>query len=212
MTAPLSTTEMNRALAQYAFLETAQRLEPRLLPDLAAAGPAGLAQWASAYAINVPWVLEQGRAALELWESVPAEEGKSWGFCMVGVWMPRMQPFSFSAPAPDLTTVDRAKAKETIRAAFDEELEAFLDDCDAWYADAGWREPTRRPAAEAHLEWFVRYQVLGESLSAIARSVPPIAAKRTPRETVGKAVRDMAGLIELPLRVSKGGRPRKPAT
>jgi len=170
-----------------------------------------LERWAADYRINTSWVLLNAVETIQMWMMIPRFKSY-WCPLRCGISVPEPEPFIFTHDAPDLTRGTLAQAEKTIRDAFGQALARYLEDCLRQCEERGWQAAKQRRSPEEHLEWLVRYQVLEESLSAIAQSVPPIAAEKTPRETVGKAVRDMAGLIELPLRVSKGGRPRKPAT
>jgi hypothetical protein len=67
--------------------------------------------------------------------------------------------------------------------------------------------PARQsPELYQHVEWLLRFQVQKESYAVIAKS----SGLRGPDQakTVGKAVRELAGLIDLSLRPVSRGRPR----
>lgn len=71
---------------------------------------------------------------------------------------------------------------------------------------AGDPVPVRALPPEHHFEWAVRYQVLGEEFTGIAK------ADGVKRQAVSQAVHNVAALIGLtPRNSDKGGRPRKRA-
>lgn len=66
------------------------------------------------------------------------------------------------------------------------------------------QKPSKQPntSITQHCEWLARYQVAGESFSAIADDVG------MSRQSVTQAIKKVAELIELPLKPSKAGRPK----
>ena len=117
--------------------------------------------------------------------------------------------FAFEHEGWDPMWTTRKDATAAIEAAFREELRVHLDVMEAAASAAGFERQKKYGNLRQHLEWLVRYQCNGESYSGIARTVAPIAAKETPRMTVSKPVRELAEVLELPLRQYTGGRPRK---
>lgn len=228
----LVTPDIERKMARFAFLETVHSLCPKVLADLEAAAGGRkvhlkglpdeqevehqlgadqlktLREWAKGYRLNAPWVILYAAFTLDMWGSVPGAAGRYWFAPPDGLSVPSPPPFNFQMPAPDLTWVPRSQAEKSIRESFDSALAEYLESCERLCEEQGWARLKNRRVAEEHLTWLVRYQVLGESFSKIARTL----TARTPRQTIAQPVHEMAELIELPLRKSTGGRPRKPAT
>lgn len=97
----------------------------------------------------------------------------------------------------------RADAIRRMRAAFEDQMHAYIDRLDSLMLTTGW-EPTPAKLGSAHFEWLARYQVLGQSYSRLALDVC------RERPTVTEAVKDLAAYIDLPLRSeTRPGRPRK---
>ncbi len=235
MTPPFTTDDAERTSARSAFLNTVRKLQPKVLADLEGLADlfpltwrqtrkletvereyggelwAELSCWADSYNLNAPWVLLAAAETIAAWTEFPSVRGH-WAPRVGSLPTRRGELFYFMDEAPDLSRLTRSEAERTITETFRVYLESYLDRLAVDYKEQGWEVGKQRRAADKHLEWLVRFQVLCESMSRIAQAVPPIASRTTPRETVGKAVREVAELIDLPLRVSRGGRPRKPAT
>jgi hypothetical protein len=68
--------------------------------------------------------------------------------------------------------------------------------------------PTRgTPQIDDHVEWLVEYQIRKTSVKSIAERAAPNGVPQP--QTVWKAIRELATLIELPLRTARRGRPPK---
>jgi len=121
--------------------------------------------------------------------------------------LPDGLPRVFAPPtiewSPDLSRERfRRHAHAVLRAA----LVAFLDDAEAAIRDAGILHAT--DTRDEHARWLVRYQVLGESFTDIARSLPGHRDPRRARQTVHNGVDAVAERLRLELRApARGGNP-----
>jgi hypothetical protein len=166
------------------------------------------------------WHLTHSRAlstaldTLAAWDRWPELGRQTWQFPGRGEWLGFVDPeeleFSFRCDGWDPTLSTRQEASGAIHAAFEEKLQEYLDVTETRVVAAGGFERAKEyRSLDQHMDWLVRYQCLGESLTGIARSLP---GGRAPRETVGKPVRELARQLQIELRGSEGGRPQKPAT
>jgi hypothetical protein len=115
----------------------------------------------------------------------------------------REQRFAFEHEGWELIKIARVEAEQRLRAAFEEELSAYLDRMEHLATTRG-LVPVPQKRGVEHFEWLVRYQVQGHSYQAIARE-----ACRD-RKTVADAVRETAALLQLSLRPpGHPGRPSK---
>ena len=122
---------------------------------------------------------------------------------------PYLDPLADDFPRSELTAAIAANPLEEDRATFlrraDEHWQARV----ALLESLGYERTNTKPTLD-HVRWLIRYQVKGESFGAIARDGSDESADRT--KTVTDAIKNLAHLIELPLRrPSRGGRPRKPS-
>ena len=146
-----------------------------------------------------------------------------------GAWLrthDRPQPFTFEFDGLEGFAAPWNEWEMDARKTFEQALNKYYARCHDRWRGEGYRlvRVTSSPTP-VHLLWLVRYQVRGESFSAIARELEqewakrpqPWAKRRAPseeppdfRKTVAEAVKRAARLIRLRLRQpSKGGRRKK---
>jgi hypothetical protein len=115
---------------------------------------------------------------------------------------------AISVPSPRASTRAAAWAL-AVDKVLEEMAEAWARDADAAYAQ-GYERVVKRPSLGEHVSWLVRYQLLGETFTDIARRERPADAENSGRKSVTEAVRRAASLVGLTLRApDRGGRPRK---
>jgi hypothetical protein len=116
-----------------------------------------------------------------------------------------MPEFSFSAPAWNPLVQSRAEAEQRLNEAFERERDRYFAERETALSTSArfTPEPAPRELSE-HLNWLVRYQVLGESQGTISRR-----HNRSPR-AVATGIRAAAKYVGVTIRSpSKGGRPRR---
>lgn len=163
-----------------------------------------LDDWARRWSLRAPWVFEVAARTLLQW-SVPGLDDPDTGWrTMPGLafYDPGpTEPFEVAPWSPIYETA--AAFRERIEAAARLHIQAVKARFDA----AGWRA-TPTPAVITHAGWLAKYQVAGESFTAIAKASPD-HSNAGARTQVSRAVHAYAKTIGLPLRVkSRGGRPR----
>ena len=171
--------------------------------------------WCADYAL---WTLghwrrqEKLRRERDLPPLPPREFGRSYGWdwvfpeCYTHRRVPinyDEQRFDFSAEGWTVIKTTRAEAEQALRAEFDAALARYLDRMEQ-LAEARGLVPAPQRRSHEHFAWLAQYQLRGRSYREIAEE-----ACRD-RKTIADAVRDIAALIELPLRpTGRPGRPRK---
>lgn len=116
----------------------------------------------------------------------------------------RPAPLRFPGVTWNQRTEPRAAARGRILADLERRLDEQLDGIEAAALAAGDHPTPMKRTGDEHFRWLARYQVEGESYSAIARDTG------NRRQTVAGAIHETAALIGLPLRdPDPPGRPRR---
>lgn len=169
-----------------------------------------LERWQTQWNLVEPWVWEAAVASLSRWDSALRRHPDSaltepifWPGLWANGWL---DPLQFSANHQHFrfehswwlpTKLSRATYQEQIRAAFEDELRAYIDRVEALADAAGLRKvkrkrPRRGETPELHFEWLARFQVQEWTHKEIAeryRNVDP--------KTVAAACRNVSEMIGL---------------
>ena len=159
--------------------------------------------WQERYGLNAPWITEmalitiaehvQGRASRESgfpWCPMPGGLEVAYGDASPLLSWPGMIDLA-TMGLWDPQTESRTTAKARILAALEAELDRQMDDLELVRLS--------KPANHRHLQWLVRYQVLGQSMKAIA------AEEGKDRTTIRDGLRTAAELLEISLRTPGEG-------
>jgi hypothetical protein len=192
------------------FLIRASRLQPELLETLRTVpieDKDALSVWAERWHLTDKWCKLLAHDTLRGWVTNPGIKG--WNFESTGIFAAffpfRIEPLNFEPFYHDPIWRRRSDFKRSVLEKVNERLDAYCDQVEADALTAGLkRSPRRRD--ELHFDWLVRYQVLGESYASIAKR----SAYRFNggRQTIHKAVVELAKYIELTLRPSTSARTR----
>jgi hypothetical protein len=98
----------------------------------------------------------------------------------------------------------RADYERALHVAFKRSLRAYLDQREGEARKRGFRLSPQKHALDHHLDWLVRWQVLGRSWPDLMTETP----HRASRDTIREAIERLASEIGLTLRRGKAGRPR----
>jgi hypothetical protein len=160
-----------------------------------------LRNWAERW--HTPELASWGLRQIVEWRHRGQADPSRWAWATIEIVMrPKVEiaPFTFTYdPAKDDQSYPDRIA-EFARRTFEEELERYLaplrDEWRRWEALQPKRpRPRRKYFADEHMRWLVRYQVLNESMSSIARSAS------CHRQTVADALEDCASLVGIELRL-----------
>lgn len=156
-----------------------------------------LIRWVDHFGLSAEWTLKVALATLRSWSRHPEALEQL-------AWEHRRISWDAAVTGEEATFVFRHRywdpASETwsdfwqeICAAFNEYGAFYRKKVEAIAESKGFRRAPQKRAQE-HFEWLARYQMKRESLEDISSSVP------ITRQAVSRAINELAGLIELPLR------------
>ena len=191
--AHLATGEMSRSSARFMFLCVAADLCPAMLTDLVSApeeDAAALDAWAVRWHLCAPWCVEQARHTRREHVAGSIDVGKhGWAEAVdvPGGW-------TRAGVRPDDTIILATPDGEQVRRATEH---------DRVLAAAELDPPALTHKSPEIFEWLARYQCNEEGWSEIAAHVgafPP---------GVMQACQSLAAFINLPLRKTRRGRPRR---
>ena len=192
------------------FLARAAELQPKLLASLrkvSANDERALSTWAESWHLTDRWCKLLACDTLRWWAANP--DTKGWNFESRGIFAGffpfRIEPLNFGPFYHDPSRRRQRDFKREVLQKVNEAIEAYCYQIEADALAAGLqRSPRRRDVV--HFDWLVRYQVLGESYASIAKC----SAYRFNggRQTIHKAVVELAKYIELTLRSSTSARMR----
>ena len=117
---------------------------------------------------------------------------------------PYLDPLAEDFPRSELTAAIAANPLEEDRATFMQRAEVHWGARVELLKGQGFQRVNSKPSLD-HIHWLIRYQVEGESFAEIARDGTDKSADRP--KTVTRAIKNLARLIELPLRPGRSGRP-----
>jgi len=186
------------------FLERAAIVEPELLTTLrrvAADDADALSAWAKRWHLTDRWCWVLARDTACWYATHPGAQG--WEFqgqgIFVGSFPFAIKPLRLGPFYHDPTWRSRRDFKAYVLAEAARATDNYCDRIEAAAVAAGLKRAPRRREVE-HFDWLARYQVKGESFASIAR----IASYKLGggRQTVGKAVTELAEYLELTLRPS----------
>lgn len=192
------------------FLIRAARLEPEIQESLRKIpnDEAHLRAWAGFWHLNDRWCWRLARDALLSWRT--DREVKGWPFeqtITTAAFYPfRIEPLTFEPFYYDPTWRRRGQFKRDTLQRVAESIEAYCDRVEAEAEAAGLKRAPRR-IEPVHFDWLVRYQILSESCGAIAGRTT--YRFKGGRQTVHKAVSELAKYLNLTLRASTSKRARR---
>ena len=172
--------------ARWVFLEEVARLYPDVLADLRTRTADDLADWAQAWNLNDPWILEFAEATRRTWTEYPS---------VGNYWSDSDQPGEIAAiqrrPTPPVYYPELQS-----RGQYLEAHQAYLDECERLASRAGTRPPRKDPT---HFEWLIHYQVGHESYAALSMKDSSITSPRTMSGRC-KSLASFIGLTRRPAR------------
>jgi hypothetical protein len=140
---------------------------------------------------SAPWLAESLQAALR----PPSPQAFRFEFAMFNPFFETAAPFKVAA-----------------RKAFNRELDAHIKACRTALStqDQEFTPVPVKRVPDIHFRWYIRFQVLGQSLGEITKKDPDKAS----RGDVSKAIRDVTQLAGVPLREPKrpGRRKKDPSS
>ncbi len=186
------------------FLERAAIVEPQLLTTLRSVTPGdadGLSAWAKRWHLTDRWCVLLAGDTVRLYATHPDAPG--WEFqgqgIVAGSFPFEIKPLQLGPFYHDPTWRSRgdfsAYVLEQVRHAVDD----YCDRVEEAALAAGLKRVLRKRGVE-HFNWLARYQVKGESFAHIAKTAPYKFGGG--RQTVHKAITELAQYLELTLRPS----------
>jgi len=193
------------------FLQRAAIVEPELLATLRgviAHDADGLSAWAKRWHLTDGWCPLLADDTLRWYATRPEAQG--WEFegqgIFVGSFPFAITPLILEPFYHDHTWRSRAEFKACVQAKMERATEDYCDRIDANALAAGLKRAPRKRQAE-HFDWLARYQVKGETFASIAETSSQKFVGG--RQTVRKAVTELAKYLELTLRSSTKRSPRR---
>jgi hypothetical protein len=186
------------------FLERAAILEPRLLETLrkvSAQDDGSLFVWAKRWHLTDRWCLALARDTARWYAEDP--DARGWEFTGLGIFAGHfpfpIEPLQFEPFYHDPTWRTRGEFKEYVLAAVTRAIDSYCDQIEAAAIAAGLKRVRHKREAE-HFDWLVRHQIKEEGFASIAKSAS--YKFKGGRQTVRKAIVELAKYLELTLRVS----------
>ena len=186
------------------FLARAAELQPELLVTLRKVSvhdERALSAWVERWHLTDRWCRLIAHDTLRWWIAHP--EVRGWEFESTGIFAGffpfKIEPLKLGPFYHDPTRRRRRDFKKDVLQRLKEALDAYCNRMEADAVAAGLkRSPRRRDVG--HFDWLVRYQIKGQSFASIARQ--PSYKFNGGRQTICKAVAELAKYIELTLRPS----------
>ena len=186
------------------FLERASILEPRLLTTLrsvTADDADELLTWATRWHLTDRWCLVLARDTAR-WYAAKSDAKEGWEFQGQGIFVGNfpfaIKPLRFKF-YHDPTWRTRRDFKAYVLREVTRATDDYCDRTETAALAAGLKRAPRKRRVE-HFDWLARYQVKGESFAFIARTAS--FKFEGGRQTVRKAITELAEYIELTLRPS----------
>ena len=187
------------------FLERAAMLEPKLLATLrrvTGANAHALSSWAKRWHLTDRWCLALARDTARWYAEQPDAQG--WEFegkaIFAGMFPFAIEPLQLGAAAYyDPTWQRRGIFKRHVLEQVARAVDDYCDRIEAAAREAGLKRVSRKRESE-HFDWLVRYQIKGEPYASIAQNAS--YKFKGGRQTVRKAIVDLAEYLELTLRSS----------
>lgn len=184
-----------------------------------------LQHWTTRHHLTAAWCGQRALETLDLWERVHSPcpprnlSDLAWKYADVPSFDPLPpllggQTLAFSLDWWDPRQLQREWVERTIIAEMTAQIRHRLDQVEEHARSLGMTPIAERRQLDVHLTWVVLRQQRGVSYRKIGDGAVEIdhddQGKRQ-WETVSRAVKEVADLIELPLRApARGGRPPKP--
>jgi hypothetical protein len=186
------------------FLIRAAELQPELLATLRKVSvddEKALSSWAESWHLADRWCQLLAHETLRWWAAHP--EARGWEFEGRGVFSGffpfKVEPLELGPFYHDPTWRRRRDFRKDVLTQVRHALDTYCDRMEAAALAAGLKRAPRHREA-GHFDWLVSYQIKGESFASIAtRSSYKFTGGR---QTVRKAVVELAKYIELTLRSS----------
>lgn len=179
---------------------------------------AELVTWLRRWHVEVPWFARFACDALDTWTMMePVDPCAFWRHRTCGgsaFYSPLPSvPHTLQLPRWDGLWQDWAEIEAAMRNAFDAYIPHYRALVEGLIQQSGMQPAEHRRNID-HLNWLIRYQVLGlsrreiaERLSDTAQNVNDLADDEITEDAVRKAIKDWANLLELPLRKHRARRP-----
>lgn len=186
------------------FLIRAAELQPELLATLrnvSVDDEKALSSWAESWHLADPWCQLLAHETLRWWAAHPEERG--WEFESRGIFSGffpfKVEPLQLGPFYHDPTWRRRRDFRKDVLKQVCQALDAYCAQVEAAALAAGLKRAPRHREV-GHFDWLVSHQIKGESFASIATHS---CYKFTGgRQTVRKAVVELAKYIELNLRSS----------
>ncbi len=186
------------------FLERAAIVEPELLTTLRsvmADDADRLSAWAKRWHLTDRWCVVLASDTARWYAKHPDAHG--WEFQGQGIFVGSLpfaiKPLRLGRFLHDPTWRTRRDFKASVLREVARAIDDYCDRIDSAALAAGLKRVPRKKGVE-HFDWLARYQVKGESFAAIAKTAS--YKFKGGRQTVRKAVAELAKYLELTLRPS----------
>jgi GNAT superfamily N-acetyltransferase len=186
------------------FLERAAMLEPDLLATLrrvTADDAHALSSWAKRWHLTDSWCLALARDTARWYAEQPDAPG--WEFegkaIFAGMFPLAIEPLQLGLVYYDPTWRGRGIFKKHVLERVARAVDDYCDGIEAAAREAGLKRVLRKRETE-HFDWLVRYQIKDEPYASIAQNAS--YKFKGGRQTVRKAIVDLAEQLELTLRSS----------
>ncbi len=171
-----------------------------------------LENWSARWSLTDLWCMETAILTMDQWGRIPPEETRRLDWTVPG-WggiLPlsdEEQEFSFYHPGWDPIGTSWQAFERDLDQAYAAAKAAYRTRVTKISVDRGYVRVRDHRQPLDHLDWLVKYQILGKSYTQIS-----VEAFKE-RQTIRDGVRRMAALIDLQLRPDNPpGRPRQPET
>lgn len=186
------------------FLVRAAELEPELFSTLRNVSPDdehALSAWGERWNLTDRWCFSLAKDTRRWWTNHPDTQG--WEFQRQGIaagYFPfRIEPLQLGPFYYDPTWRRRKTFKQDILKEINQAIDAYCDGVEVAALSAGLKRAPRH-RDRGHFDWLARYQIKGESFASIAKQ--PSYKFKGGRQTVRKAITELAKYLELTLRPS----------
>jgi hypothetical protein len=185
------------------FYSARDKSDPRVMPLALELGA-----WMSTHNLAADWILDSALRTLLAWRL-----GAEWleAHELIALWPAwrgalgkdeqRLQIEGGWEP----TIESRASARRRLLAHAKSEIDSFLENGIRLAQQRGFVRPAASRCPSEHLRWLVRYQVVGQTFTEIARDDGHIDPEDSGRKAVAFGAKQAAALVGLPLREPDGG-------
>ena len=197
---------LSRNRARNVFFDVLARLFPEVLDELEPLPPEPgkpfpslsperarlLDEWLTRWHIQADWIRDAAYTAMTFWYCHPHERREFQLLNMVvgSSISRRVAQIDLGSPTHESRAAAKRRAHSELQAKFDTEWDAMIEDA----SENGFRKPSAKHSIFRHTGWLLRHLLKGDSCYKIAKR------EKVDIQAVSKAVKQLATLIDLPLR------------